>query len=69
MLTSKIHTQWDAEFCKSTTYQIEYTGLVWNDLWLSSTEKAILDHYQTHGDWITVAQLQSLERKDETFDN
>ena len=43
MLTSKIHTKWDPEFCKSTEAQlIRAGGLTWSQLWLSEEERAII---------------------------
>ena len=62
MLTSKIHTQWDPEFCKSTMFQLQRAGgLGWADLWLSEDEREIIRHYETHGDWITVGKLHEMK--------
>ena len=62
MLTSKIHTQWDPEFCKSTQYQLEASRMGWNDLWLTDTEKQVVDHHSSTGSWLTPAQLEELRR-------
>lgn len=51
MLTSKIHAKWDPEFCKSTEYQLENTGLAWSDLWLTDAEKAAVNRRQESGSW------------------
>lgn len=61
MLTSNIHAQWDAEFCKSTEYQMEHCGLSWADLWLSESERRIVHHYDATGKWMTMDQLAELE--------
>jgi hypothetical protein len=58
MLTSKIHTQWDPEFCKSTEYQLQQTGLSWSDLCLTSTEQAVVAHHETTGEWLTPKALE-----------
>jgi GR25 family glycosyltransferase involved in LPS biosynthesis len=64
MLTSKIHTQWDPEFCKSTEYQLQQAGgLGWRDLWLTDDEQEIISHYEQHREWITLGRL--LERRNE----
>lgn len=60
MLTSKIHTQWDPEFCKSTQCQLEASGLDWSDLWLTDTERRVVEHHATTGVWLTPAQLEQL---------
>lgn len=58
MLTSKIHTQWDPEFCKSTEFQLQRAGaLTWDDLWLPDPERMIVEHYAKHGVWLTLAEL------------
>ena len=62
MLTSKIHTQWDPEFCKSSQYQLEASRMGWNDLWLTDTEKQVVDHHSSTGAWLTPAQLEELRR-------
>lgn len=59
MLTSKIHTKWDPEFCKSTEYQLRQTGLDWSDLWLSEIELQVVRHAEKSGEWLTPAQLDS----------
>ena len=60
MLTSKIHSQWDPEFCKSTEYQLCQTGLRWSDVWLTETERDVVAHCQETGEWITPAALSGL---------
>ena len=52
MLTSKIHVQWDPEFCKSTEYQLQNTGLDWSDLWLSDAEQLVVDRRIVSGSWL-----------------
>jgi hypothetical protein len=61
MLTSKIHTQWDPEFCKSTSYQLEKSGLDWSTLWLTSIEEEIVAHHSRTGEWLAVAELNRLQ--------
>jgi hypothetical protein len=63
MLTSKIHSQWDPEFCKSTEYQLKQVGLEWSDLWLTETERSVVLHHQLHGEWLTPAQLEEWRMK------
>ena len=58
MLTSKIHTQWDPEFCKSTLYQLSSTDLTWSDLWLTEVEQQIVAHHEASGEWLTIAQIR-----------
>jgi hypothetical protein len=60
MLTSKIHTQWDPEFCKSTTYQLEATGLKWSDLCLPNAEQNVVRHFSQTGVWLTATELRQL---------
>jgi hypothetical protein len=60
MLTSKIHTQWDPEFCKSTEYQLRHCGLDWTDLWLSEKERAVVAHRIETGEWLTPTALEQL---------
>jgi hypothetical protein len=60
MLTSKIHSQWDPEFCKSTEYQLKQIDLDWSDLFLTEAEQAIVLHHDQHGQWITLGQLEKL---------
>lgn len=60
MLTSKIHTKWDAEFCKSTKFQLEHSGLSWSDLWLTAMEKAVVAYHEQEGEWLTPAQLTNV---------
>jgi hypothetical protein len=61
MLTSQIHTQWDPEFCKSTTYQLQQSGLVWTDLSLTSVEEQIVRHAMQTGVWLTPAEWRLLQ--------
>ncbi|KAL3924982.1 MAG: hypothetical protein SGILL_000706 [Bacillariaceae sp.] len=75
MLTSKIHTQWDPEFCKSTDYQLRTAtarssddsadGNPWSSLWLSPTEREIVHHYANTGDWKTIVELHHQEQDTE----
>jgi hypothetical protein len=58
MLSSKIHTQWDPEFCKSTTYQLEATGLDWAELCLQKAEQDVVRHYSKTGNWLTGTELR-----------
>jgi hypothetical protein len=64
MLTSKIHSQWDPEFCKSTDYQLKQIGLDWSDLFLTEAEQAIILHHDQRGEWITLRQLEELKLKE-----
>ena len=61
MLTSKIHAQWDPEFCKSTEYQLRHTTLDWKDLWLAPVERLVVRHKQLNGEWITTGQLLEMQ--------
>jgi hypothetical protein len=61
MLTSQIHTQWDPEFCKSTTYQLQQSGLAWTDLCLPSVEEQIVCHAMQSGVWLTPAEWRFLQ--------
>ena len=63
MLTSKIHAQWDPEFCKSTEKQLRYCGLGWKDLWLTDIERRVVAHRESTGNWLTPVQLEQLESK------
>jgi hypothetical protein len=64
MLTSKIHSQWDPGFCKSTEYQLKQIGLDWSDLHLTEAEQAIVLHHSQHGEWITLGQLEKLHSEE-----
>ena len=67
MLTSKIHAQWDPEFCKSTEYQLGFSNLNWNDLWLPRTERLVVQYKEVNGEWITTGRLLNVqETTDET---
>jgi GR25 family glycosyltransferase involved in LPS biosynthesis len=68
MLTSKIHPQWDAEFCKSTEYQMEHSVLSWSDLWLSDTERRIVHRHNQTGEWLTMDELAGLDDESEADD-
>jgi GR25 family glycosyltransferase involved in LPS biosynthesis len=57
MLTSKIHTQWDPEFCKSSQYQMQHSRLSWSDVWLTSEELQVVEHYRTKGTWSPFASI------------
>ena len=73
MLTSQIHSQWDAEFCKSTEFQMKRCrtwternnddenmnmGIEWDHLWLTDEENQIVEHRKLHNEWITLKQLE-----------
>lgn len=65
MLRSKIHTQWDAEFCKSTEYQMTHSVLSWSDLWLSDTERRIVHCHSLTGNWLTMDELTEVESEND----
>lgn len=69
MLPSKIHAQWDPEFCKSTHYQLARTDLSWNDVWLTPLEQKIVDRHEASGEWCTVSQMQDNSGQEETEEN
>jgi len=58
MLTSKIHTQWDPEFCKSTEFQLGQAGLSWSELWLTAEEREVVNHREQTGEWLTLMKLR-----------
>jgi len=74
MLTSQIHSQWDAEFCRSTEFQMkrcnqegiskdddrEGEELEWQHLWLTKEETQIVEHRQVHTVWLTLKELAEL---------
>ena len=61
MLTSKIHSQFDPEFCKGTEYQLGKALLRWEDLWLTSIERDIVSYsHENGGKWLTPAELQQV---------
>ncbi len=75
MLTSQIHSQWDAEFCKSTEFQMKRCKecdlseasddegiLEWNHLWLTKEETAIVEYRKLHNKWITMKELETEEK-------
>ena len=62
MLTSKIHTQWDPEFCRSTSYQLERVQLQWSDLWLTPAEEEIVQYWRDTGEWLTTAELKEKQK-------
>lgn len=68
MLESQIHSQWDAEFCKSSEYQMKHSvdhrdkqSLfdVWQHLWLNEEEKEVVRHKITSGTWKYYSELGS----------
>jgi hypothetical protein len=59
MLTSKIHAKWDPEFCKSTEYQLQLTGLTWSDLHLTPHEQLVVSHHEETSEWLTLAVKES----------
>jgi len=62
MLTSKIHAQWDPGFCESTEYQLRKGKLGWSDLWLTDTERDIVNHHNMTGEWLTIKELELLQK-------
>ena len=72
MLTSQIHSQWDAEFCRSSEFQMNEdnrdndegndkgNGEVWRHLWLTTDETDIVDHRVKHGEWLTLKAMAEL---------
>ena len=75
MLTSQIHSQWDAEFCRSTEYQMlscrqkskhksscghVASDEVWDSLWLTEQEREIIKYKKTHQEWLTLNQLSKI---------
>lgn len=68
MLTSKIHQQWDAEFCRSTEYQMGENSLyklTWDDLWLADDEREIVEYNKQHGVWLSMAALSRLKAEED----
>lgn len=62
MLTSKIHTQYDPSFCKSTTLQLALSsGEEWSTIALSETERKVVGYWRDFGIWITPSQLETNE--------
>lgn len=51
MLTSQIHKQWDVSFANSTSYQLDQSGMVWEDLALTEQERQTIRHYRATGEW------------------
>jgi hypothetical protein len=64
MLTSRIHVKYDPEFCKSTQYQLERSGLAWRDLWLSENESDAVERYGRTGKWVATAASEDLSLPD-----
>eukprot|EP00934_Nitzschia_sp_Nitz4_P007649 Nitzschia sp. Nitz4//scaffold20_size174350//17454//18944//NITZ4_002079-RA/size174350-snap-gene-0.212-mRNA-1//1//CDS//3329541740//7639//frame0 len=64
MLTSKIHIQWDPEFCKSTEYQLESIGLKWSDLWLSEQENKVVANRLANGVWEPIKEENGNEKEE-----
>lgn len=78
MLTSQIHTKWDAEFCKSTEFQMKRCKqehlseggdedaevLEWNHLWLTKEETQIVEYRKLHHKWISLKELEELSNKE-----
>jgi len=77
MLTSQIHSKWDPEFCKSTEYQMsqmdkttdnegvnnEDSSLAWDNVWLSTDERKIVQHKKNNGVWLTMKELESMSER------
>lgn len=74
MLTSKIHSQWDAEFCRSTEYQMSrccigmdkrVNGLFsWDDLWLTEEERGIVHYRHKSGTWLPMDKWAMIKGKE-----
>lgn len=64
MLTSKIHSKFDPEFCKSTEYQLAQTDLTWNSLWLTDSERLVVEHHEKTNEWLSPVQLGDPSTKD-----
>lgn len=62
MLYSRIHPQWDALFCKSTTIQLKGCCLDWSNLLLTDNELKIVDLYMETGEW---KRLSSADQQNE----
>ena len=58
MLTSKIHAKWDPDFCKSTEYQLTQTELAWSSLWLTDSERLVVQHRERTGEWLSATSLE-----------
>lgn len=64
MLTSKIHAQWDPEFCKSTQFQLSHSHLTWQDLSLTELEQRIVAHEEANpGEWLTVTEMKERDEQ------
>ena len=61
MLTSHIHAKWDAEFCKSTTFQLRQSGLRWSDLALTPEETQVVQQYENTGNWLSLDHLADIK--------
>lgn len=79
MLTSQIHSQWDAEFCRSTEYQMLScrqkdqrksscvdggSDDIWDSLWLTEKEREIIKYKNSQQEWLTLNQLSKISLKD-----
>lgn len=79
MLTSQIHSQWDAEFCRSTEYQMlscrqkdqdesscvdGASDDIWDSLWLTEKERKIIKYKKTQQEWLTMEQLSKISLED-----
>jgi hypothetical protein len=79
MLTSQIHSQWDAEFCRSTEYQMisclkkndpvscsinEGKEAIWDTLWLTKEEREIIAYKKQEDKWLTLDELSKLSIQD-----
>jgi hypothetical protein len=77
MLTSTIHAQYDAEFCKSTTLQLRLMATNnkneeeveddeddgWSNLALTESERAVVAYWRVTGEWITPVQLRQQQQQ------
>jgi len=63
MLTSRIHTQWDAEFCKSTDLQLKSiygaAGNDWDDVWLTDEEHCVVKYQRENGEWLSYPEIST----------
>lgn len=58
MLTSKIHKQYDPEFCKSTEFQMKSCHTGWDQLWLTNIETSVVDHRRKTGTWKSIQDIE-----------
>lgn len=73
MLGSLLHPQWEEGFCNSTELQYSLScggkcgqslidgSAVWDHVWLTSTERQVVNHRRKEGKWITKDELEHAE--------